>query len=100
MTNSLIKSIVSLLFLVLSPPPPSVVELTSPAAAGSGEANLAVAADGRVFMSWLAPATAGQGHVLRFSVRGPQGWSGPQPIAHGRNWFANPPDGPSLAVMR
>jgi hypothetical protein len=79
-------------------PAPSVTELQSPAAAGSGEPNLAVAPDGRVFMSWLEPA-APKGHVLRFSVRGPQGWSAPKTIARGTNWFANPADFPSMAVL-
>src|SRR5438552_9285591 len=79
-------------------PAPSVTELKSPAPAGSGEPNLAVAPDGRVFMSWLEPATP-KGHVLRFSVRGPQGWSAPKTIARGTNWFANPADFPSMAVL-
>ena len=79
-------------------PAPAVTELKSPAAAGSGEANLAVGPDGRVFMSWLEPASP-KGHVLRFSVRGPQGWSVPKNIARGTNWFANPADFPSMSVL-
>ena len=79
-------------------PAPSAVELKSPAAPGSGEPNLAVGPDGRVFLTWLEPASP-KGHILRFSVRGPQGWSAPKTIARGTNWFANPADFPSLAVL-
>ena len=79
-------------------PAPSVVELKSPAAPGSGEANLAAGPGGRVFMSWLEPASP-KGHILRFAVRGPQGWSAAKTIARGANWFANPADFPALAVL-
>jgi hypothetical protein len=80
------------------PPAAPVVELKSPAGPGSGEPNLVVAPDGRAFLSWLEPA-APRGHALRFSVRGPQGWSAPKTIARGTNWFANPADFPSMSVM-
>jgi len=63
-----------------------------------GPYDLAVASDGRVFVSWLEPATP-KGHVLRFSMRGPQGWSAPKTIARGTNWFANPADFPSMSVL-
>ena len=38
----------------------------SPAAPGSAEPNLAVAPDGRVYMSWIEPADSG--HALCFAV--------------------------------
>lgn len=79
-------------------PAPSVTELKSPAGPGSEEGNVAVAPDGRVFFSWLEPAPP-NGYVLRFSVRGPQGWSAPQNIARGTNWFVSAADFPSMSVM-
>src|SRR5262245_2145174 len=80
------------------PAPLAVTELKSPAAAGSGESNLTVGPDGRIFLSWLEPAPS-DAQVLRFSVRGPQGWSAPKTIARGTNWFANPADFPSMSVL-
>jgi len=88
----------ALLFGLPHPAAPSVTQLTAPAVPGAGEPNLAVGSDGRVLLSWLEPASP-KGHVLRFSTRGPQGWSAPKTIARGTNWFANPADFPSLAVM-
>jgi hypothetical protein len=84
--------------LASAAPAPSVTDLRSPAGAGSESANLAVGADGRVYMSWLEPVPP-NGHVLRFSVRGPQGWSAPKTIAQGTHWFANPADFPSIAIL-
>jgi len=81
-----------------NPVAPAVTEIKTPAAPGSGEPNLAVASDGRVYMSWLEP-TAPKGDVLRFSVRGPQGWSAPKTIARGANWFDSPADFPSISVL-
>jgi hypothetical protein len=79
-------------------PAPAVVEINSPAGAGSEEPSLAVAPDGRVFLTWLE-AAAPRGHVLRFSTRGTQGWSMPRTVARGNNWFVNAADFPSLTVM-
>ncbi len=96
MLKPIIVSVLAGIFALA--PAPSVTELKSPAAAGSGEANLVTAADGRVFLSWLEPVSP-KGSVLKFSVRGPQGWSAPKTIARGTNWFANPADFPSMSVL-
>src|SRR3989442_14767998 len=77
---------------------PTVSEIKSRAPPGSGQPNLTAAADGRVFLSWIEPDTP-QGYVLRFSVRGAQGWSAPKTIARGANWFVSDADVPSLAVL-
>ena len=77
---------------------PAAGEINSPAGAGSGEPHLSVAPDGRVFLSWLEQASP-RGHVLRFSVRGKQGWSMARTVARGSNWFVNAADFPSLIVM-
>src|SRR5207237_5816666 len=76
----------------------SVTEIKSPAAGGSEEPNLTVGPDGRVYLSWLEPVSP-KGYALRFSIRGPQGWSAPKTIARGTNWFVSPADFPSLAVL-
>lgn len=75
-----------------------VRELPSPAAAGSGQPNLAVAPDGRVYLSWLERASEGR-YTLRFSIKEGNGWSAPQTIAEGANWFANWADFPSFIAL-
>jgi hypothetical protein len=72
--------------------------LPSPAAAGSGEPNLTVGPDGRVYLSWIEPA-ADSAHALRFSVLQGDAWSAPRTIASGRDWFVNWADFPALAVL-
>lgn len=97
----MIKTIVAFLLLaVLGPAPaPAVVDLKSPAPAGSEEPNLAVGPDGRVYLSWLEPSATSTAYTLRFSIRGPQGWSAPKTIASGSNWFVSAVDFPSLTVL-
>src|SRR5262245_61312258 len=89
---------VALLAVFAAAPPPTVSEIKPPAAAGSEEPNLAVAPDGRVYLSWLEPVSP-KGYGLRYSVRGPQGWAAPKTIAQGTNWFVSPADFPSLAML-
>ncbi|HEX6036884.1 sialidase family protein [Longimicrobium sp.] len=72
--------------------------LSPPAAAGSGEPNLAVGPDGRVYLSWIEPG-ADSTHALRFSVLEGDRWSAPRTVASGRDWFVNWADFPSLAVL-
>ena len=93
-----IAIIVSAVLALAASPVPTVNEIKSPASPGSGQPNLAVAGDGRVFLSWIEPDTP-QGYVLRFSVRGAQGWSAPKTVARGTNWFVSDADVPSLAVL-
>src|SRR5437899_12155662 len=93
-----IAIIVSAVLALAASPVPTVSEIKSPAPPGSGQPNLTVAADGRVFLSWIEPDTP-QGYVLRFSVRGAQGWSAPKTIARGANWVVRDADVPSLAVL-
>jgi hypothetical protein len=72
--------------------------LPSPAAQGSGEPNLTVGPDGRVYLSWIEPA-ADSAHALRFSVLQDDAWSAPRTVASGRGWFVNWADFPALAVL-
>ena len=94
------KSIVLIaLFAVLAAGPMSAQTiLKTPDIAGSEEPNLVTGRDGRVYLSWLEPVQP-KGYALRFSVRGPQGWSAAKTIAKGTNWFVSPADFPSLAVL-
>ena len=97
----MLKSIVSIIVataVTAAVPAPSVVELKSPAPPDSGQPSLVVGSDGRVLLSWIEPGQP-NGYVLRFSVRGPQGWSAPKTIARGANWFVSDADVPSMAVL-
>jgi hypothetical protein len=81
-----------------SAPPAKFAEMPSPAAPNSGEPNLSVAPDGRVFLSWLE--TVGKTNYLKFAVLGPNNqWGSPQIIARGDNWFVNWADFPSMVVL-
>ncbi len=99
MTKSLtLIAAITLSAILWAAPAPSVTDLKSPAGNDSAEPNLAVDAGGRVYLSWLEPLKP-KGYALRFSVRGPQGWSAPKTIATGTNWFVSDADFPSLAVL-
>jgi hypothetical protein len=77
---------------------PAARPLPPPAAAGSGEPNLTVGPDGRVYLSWIEPA-ADSAHALRFSVLEGDRWSAPRTVASGRGWFVNWADFPAMAVL-
>jgi hypothetical protein len=96
MTKSIL--LIAVAAILAASPVPAVTDLKSPAGPGSEEPNLAAGPDGRVYLSWLEPVSP-RGYSLRFSVRGPQGWSAPKTIASGTNWFVSPADFPSLAVL-
>lgn len=76
----------------------TVRELPSPAAPGSGQSSLSVGPDGRVYLSWIE-RLEGKRFALRFARREGAGWSAPQTIAEGSNWFVNWADFPSLAAL-
>lgn len=66
--------------------------ITSPAAPNSAQPQLSVSARG-VLLSWIE--RSGDLATLKFSERTATGWSSPQTIASGRNWFVNWADVPS-----
>jgi hypothetical protein len=70
----------------------------APAAPGSAEPDLAVGADGRLYLSWIEPA--GEAHALRFAVWEDDGWSEARTVVTGHDWFVNWADFPSLAASR
>lgn len=73
-------------------------EITSPAEPGSNTPNLFAANDGRIFLNWTAQL-ADKRHALRFAVYENEGWTTPQTIAEGDNWFVNWADFPSLVAF-
>ncbi|MBC7789737.1 MAG: exo-alpha-sialidase [Anaerolineae bacterium] len=75
----------------------AIDSISSPAAPGSAEPNLAVAPDGRVYMSWLEPWETG--HALRFAVLNGTQWSPARTIHSGSDFFVNWADFPSIEVL-
>ena len=75
-----------------------VRELPAPAGRGSGQPNLAVAPDGRVYLSWIERLGEGR-FSLRFALKEGDGWSAPRIIAEGANWFVNWADFPSMVAL-
>lgn len=75
-----------------------VRELSSPAGTGSGQPNLAVSPDGRVYLSWIERLGEGR-FSFRFTTLEKDGWSTPRVIAEGSNWFVNWADFPSMVAL-
>jgi hypothetical protein len=77
----------------------TVRELATPAAAGSGEPNLAAGPDGSTYLSWIEPRPD-SAHALRFSARAAGGqWTEPRTIAQGKGWFVNWADFPAVLAF-
>jgi hypothetical protein len=75
-----------------------VRELPAPAGQGSGQPNLAVSPDGRVYLSWIERLGEGR-FSLRFAMLEKDGWSASRVIAEGSNWFVNWADFPSMVAL-
>lgn len=76
-----------------------VEPLPSPTGPGAAEPNLAVAADGRVLLSWLEPA-ADSTVALRLATRGADGaWSAPVEVMRRSDFFVNWADFPSVVGL-
>jgi hypothetical protein len=88
----------TLLGLLCLPLAAQVRELPSPASAQSGQPNLTVAHNGRVYLSWMDRLEGGR-VALRFATKETDGWSAPRTIAEGTNWFVNWADFPSLLAL-
>ena len=71
--------------------------ISNPAGPGSAEPSLAVAPDGRVYMTWLEPADSG--HALKVAFLEGAKWSEPQTIRKARDFFVNWADFPSIEVL-
>jgi hypothetical protein len=94
----LLTSIVAILWLFSGGASAQVRELPSPAGTGSGQPNLAVSPDGRVYLSWIERLGEGR-FSLRFATLEKGGWSTPRVIAEGANWFINWADFPSMVAL-
>ncbi len=93
-------AVLVLLALGCDRPPPgpvTVTEVVSPAAAGSGQPNLAVGPEGEVILSWLEPTL--DGYALKFSSLRADAWSAARTVAEGDNWFVNWADIPSVVQI-
>jgi hypothetical protein len=76
----------------------TIEAMATPAAAGSGEPNLSVGRDGRVFLSWLEPADDSS-HALRFATLDGDRWSAPRTITQRADLFVNWADFPSVVSL-
>lgn len=74
-----------------------VEPLDSPTGPGAAEPNLSVAPDGEVYLSWLEPADSA--YALRVSSLQGSGWSPPNTIRTGRDFFVNWADFPSVLAL-
>lgn len=100
MTRLPVAAVIALLTSgsIAAPAPGQVRQIPSPAAEGSAQANLTVAPDGRVFLSWIERREDGRA-ALRFATGDGKSWSAPRTIAEGANWFVNWADFPSMSVL-
>src|SRR5215813_7301131 len=87
--NKALMSVFTSLWLFSASGFAQVRELPAPAGRRSGQPNLAVAPDGRVYLSWIERLGEGR-FSLRFTLKEGDGWSTPRVIAEGANWFVLP----------
>ncbi len=78
--------------------PIGVVGVPSPAAPGATAPHLSLAADGRVLMSGLEPASESH-QSLRFAVLDGAAWSPAGTVVSGNDWFINWADFPSVTPI-
>ena len=76
----------------------AVTPLPSPAAPGSGQAQLATTPAGAPVLSWLEPGADGA-RILKFAVFDGLAWSAARTVASGANWFVNWADMPSVVPI-
>jgi hypothetical protein len=76
--------------------PLTVQPLTSPAGTASTEPQLTMQGD-RVILSWLE--VSGARATLKYAERTPSGWSTPQIVSAGNNFFVNAFDVPSVHAL-
>ena len=71
----------------------TVLPIASPVSGAGTEPNLSLAADGRLLLSWVEPATGG-GKALRFSTLSGSSWSTPKTVYAGSTREDSPSEGP------
>jgi hypothetical protein len=95
--RGLLLALASWLAAACNPGAGSVIELETPAAAGSGQVHLSRDVDGRPVMSWLE--VRGDLATLEYSQLADGAWSAPVRVASGTNWFVNWADFPSVTPV-
>lgn len=80
------------------PPPTPTEQLEVPAGPGSAQPHLHAADDGTVWMSWVEPV-GDEEHALRYASFEDAGWSTPETVASGTDWFVNWADVPSVRPL-
>jgi len=76
---------------------PSGNRIEAPAGSGSAQPRLYSKEDGSIWLSWLEPS--GEGHALRYAFSDGIGWSEPNTVASGTDWFVNWADLPSVRPL-
>ena len=71
----------------------------SPTDGDGREPELNATHDGRIILSWVEKIGE-KSYALRTSLRDTKGWSDPQTVAKGENWFVNWADFPSVIALR
>ena len=79
--------------------PLTIVQTESPAVGDAREPELNATHDGRMVLSWVE-RIADERYALRAAIRNSQGWSQPDTVSEGDNWFVNWADFPSVIAMR
>ena len=74
-------------------------ESESPTNGDSREPELNATHDGRIILSWVEKVDE-ERYALRAAIRDGKGWSKPNTVAQGDNWFVNWADFPSAIVLR
>lgn len=78
----------------------AIQSASSPTADGdSREPELNATHDGRIVLSWVE-RIGDKRYALRAAIRDKKGWSKPNTIAQGDNWFVNWADFPSAIALR
>jgi hypothetical protein len=88
----------SALILMLLAQAARPVSIDPPAAPESGMPFLATSSDGQVYLSWI-DMLADKENAFRFSRWTGKGWTAPETIAQGKNWFINWADFGSLTPL-
>lgn len=81
-------------------PPGPIKELAAVAGSPSGQPQLAVAADGRVVLSWLEKIGEPTKYAFKYALREGDGWTAARTIVERDNFFVNWADVPSVFPMR
>ena len=85
--------------IALSSAPLIIRESESPATGDTREPDLNATADGRIVLSWVEKLDAKR-YALRMALRDQNGWTEPQTVAQGDNWFINWADFPSVIALK